>query len=275
MAHITSPRSTLKIGHGLLKALRRGFAISLASFLVLSGANSVAQASEEEWSFRLTPYIWVPALEGEFDTRLPGGGAGPSVETETDILDVLDFAFLLAGEARYGRFAVLGEFNYLALSADDGPNILWTDADVELDGFMTMLAGAYRVYEQPVMNFDVFAGGRYWRLNVKQDIDLRLGGALLPGSLDNKRTIDWFDPVVGARVEVMPWQDITFSLLGDVGGFGVGSDLQWELVGQAGYSFNETIAVALGYRHLELHPEKRLIDEVSMSGPFLAVSFTF
>ena len=52
-------------------------------------------------------------------------------------------------------------------------------------------------------------------------------------------TLEWVDPFVGLRVrhELAPGREIQF--LGDIGGFGAGSDLTWQLF--AGYSFDFSI----------------------------------
>jgi len=64
--------------------------------------------------------------------------------------------------------------------------------------------------------------------------------------------------------------------LAEVGGFGVGSDLQWEVVGRAGYQFNDRFGVALGYRHLAIDfDDDKLVMQAEISGPFLALDITW
>jgi hypothetical protein len=61
-------------------------------------------AAQEPWSFRITPYLWLPTLNTE--TAI---ASQPEAESSVSVLDVLDFAALLASEARKGRYTILGE----------------------------------------------------------------------------------------------------------------------------------------------------------------------
>ncbi len=64
--------------------------------------------------------------------------------------------------------------------------------------------------------------------------------------------------------------------LAEIGGFGAGSELQWELIGRAGYRISDTVSAAIGYRHLVLDFDRDRLDiDVTMTGPFLANDFTW
>jgi len=109
--------------------------------------------------------------------------------------------------------------------------------------------------------FDVLGGARYW--NQELDLSLAIDAAVDLGNLGLKRSgsravarsgaLEWVDPFVGLRVrhQLAPGKELQF--LGDVGGFGVGSDLTWQLFG--GYSFDfavwqTTLHGLVGYRAL-------------------------
>lgn len=42
------------------------------------------------------------------------------------------------------------------------------------------------------------------------------------------------------------------TLLADIGGFGVGSDLTWEFMPALSYRFSDAVSLALGYRWLDI-----------------------
>ena len=98
--------------------------------------------------------------------------------------------------------------------------------------------GVHRVRRRPLIDWN-------------QELDLSLGvdGSVDLGNLGLKRsgsravarsgTLEWVDPFVGLRVrhQLSPGSELQF--LGDVGGFGVGSDFTWQLFG--GYSFDFAI----------------------------------
>jgi hypothetical protein len=95
------------------------------------------------------------------------------------------------------------------------------------------------------------------------DLSLTVYASVDAGNLGLKRsgsravarsgTLEWVDPFVGLRVrhQLAPGKELQF--LGDVGGFGVGSDFTWQLSG--GYSFDfavwqTTLHGLVGYRAL-------------------------
>ena len=63
-------------------------------------------------------------------------------------------------------------------------------------------------------------------------------------------------------------------LYGDIGGFGVSSDLTWQLTAAAGYACTERCSMLLGYRYLDYDYES---DDFSFdaveSGLVLGVQF--
>ena len=64
--------------------------------------------------------------------------------------------------------------------------------------------------------------------------------------------------------------------LSQVGGFGVGSDLTWDVFGGLGYQFNNSISATAGYRHLEVDYENNgFVFDVELSGPVIGMTITF
>src|SRR5262249_38213801 len=64
------------------------------------GAN--AQTGEDRWTFSLTPYLWLPNVNGTLKYSVPPGAAGsPEVSTgPNNYLQNLQSVLMLAGEAR-------------------------------------------------------------------------------------------------------------------------------------------------------------------------------
>lgn len=60
----------------------------------------------------------------------------------------------------------------------------------------------------------------------------------------------WWDPYVGVRVRYNVTPAIYLQARGDIGGFGVGSDLMWQLEGAMGFQLTHRIFAELGYRAL-------------------------
>jgi hypothetical protein len=120
---------------------------------------------------------------------------------------------------------------------------------------------------------DVLGSARYW----SQDVDLSLTidgkltadieadfkrlGLKLKRKVSDSRSVvvarandlEWVDPVVGARMRHVFASGSEFNLLGDVGGFGAGSEFSWQAVATYGFdvnAFGTTMRSVVGYRAL-------------------------
>jgi len=275
-----------------------------------SGAYDMPMAAESSgWQFRATPYVWIPGVSGDVAVR------GNPVNIDFNVFDVfdsgssgvdLDSLAALMGylEISKGRWSVYGDLIWgnFGLSGDavsqrnPTANLtLSADANAGLDYETTIVESgvAYEVANwsraQSSTALDLLGGARYW--NQQLDLSLAVTGAVDFGRLGLERsgsravarsgTIDWVDPFVGFRVrhELSPGQELQF--LGDVGGFGAGSDFSWQLF--AGYSFDfsvwqSTLHGLVGYRALAVDysdgngTNANSIDLV-LHGPVAGLSF--
>ena len=227
--------------------------------LALSPAPAAAQNA---WTFRVTPYLWLPTLNTE--TAIDNQ---PRADSSVSLLDVLDFAALVAGEARKGRYTILGEFNYLDLSQDSaGPGGL-VSAETGLDGVLASIMGGYAFVSNDRLRVEGLAGARLWSLDASVDF------ASLPKASTSET---WVDPVVGLRATYAVTDRIALQGLADIGGFGVGSAFQWEVLARVGYAVSDRWTLAAGWRHLEVDVDRGRLDlKMTLTGPFLAVDFTF
>jgi hypothetical protein len=215
----------------------------------------------EDWEYRFTPYVWLPSLKTDLEI-----GRRPSVESETDLLDVLDMAFLATGEIRRDDDALLLEFNYLKLS--DSVSFFQAGrfgADVSVKGVMGSVAWARRVETQLDGDVDLFAGARFW------DLDFEIDYRRLPAAKISK---DWVDPIIGVRGSTGVAPAWRVNALADIGGFGIGSEFQWEVMLEVERDISDLTAVSFGYRHLDLKFKGGSVDlDAAMSGPYVAVDF--
>lgn len=228
-------------------------------WLALSPAPAAAQ---DAWTFRITPYLWLPTLNTE--TAI---GSQPEAESSVSVLEVLDVAALVAGEARKGRYTILGEFNYLDLSQDSSAPGVGVSAETGLDGVLASIMGGYAFASGDRLRVEGLAGVRLWSLTASVDF------ATLPRA-STSRT--WVDPVVGLRATYAVTDAISVQGLADIGGFGAGSEFQWELMARVGYAVSDRWTMAAGWRHLAVDVDRGRLDlEMTLTGPFLAVDFTF
>ena len=94
------------------------------------------------------------------------------------------------------------------------------------------------------------------------DADLALTATGIPGSREGGFDESWVDPIVGVRWGI-GWGKYDrwfFMLRSDIGGFGVGSDLAWNLVADFGFRISRVVTVGLGGRYLYTDYSSGTID---------------
>ncbi len=227
--------------------------------VVAACAASSAQAGD--WSYTIAPYFWGPEFRTSLDV-----GPNPPVNGDTSIFNILKGAFLIAGEARNGRWTIGGEFNYLNLGDDVSVGPFDDAASWDLEGTMTTLAASYAVYEDDQSRLEALAGVRHWDLHVSTTV------------LDRTFSTDqsWTDPLIGMRYNHLLNDRWSVTAMGNIGGFGYGSEFQWEALVQASWKWSENISVAGGYRHLDVEFEEgREVIDLILTGPYVALAFNF
>jgi hypothetical protein len=220
-----------------------------------------------------------------------------------------------------GGGSASGTVRVSEISAVVGP------VDVDLDTRLALfgLYGGYRLVATPMKKllgeaaaddprrlfFDIFAGARYWNIEMEADVSIppvsvsgftvspslqitgpgpgarRLdfeGEVQVPGVTVGglrqtfDKTLDWVDLVVGARAMADVHPRVQLIVMGDVGGFGIGSaaDLTWQALGVVGWRLSQSWSLQLGYRTIgvDLERSTNAIDVV-VHGPLLGAVWTF
>ena len=237
----------------------------------------------EGWTFVLTPYVWLPNINGTLKYELPEVDTGPN-----NYLQNLNMVFMLSGEARKARWSVIGDLIYL--NFDDqkgnvrqvnfgGTRVATTvsgDSRSSVKGVEAMLAGGYAV----VPGMDVIAGVRYFGLEARSDWQLSGAvngpgpGQTFPASGNVSRRADLWDGIVGVRGRLRWGEGAWFSPYHlDIGGGS--SSLTWQTLLGIGYAFKWGDAL-LAYRtaYFDLGDDK-LLQDFRFSGPTLGATFRF
>lgn len=227
-----------------------------------------AQQTPREWQFEVAPYLWWSGVKSTVELG--------EIESSSDIsfldaLDHLKFGGLIHAEATNGRWGVMGDVVYLKLGAATekrlGGNLRWLNIKAKADMEQTMveIGGFYRIPRERV-SFDLLAGGRYYGFGTDVEV----------GPIDLSRDKDWIDPFVGGRFNILLSERWAFSVRGDVGGFGVGSDTAWNATALFRYRLTENSDLGFGYRHLDVEKSSSSgsYDSVT-SGPLLGMSMKF
>jgi hypothetical protein len=209
-------------------------------------------------------------MEGEVGT-LPGLPAADVDITVGDVLENLDVGLMGSGEARKGRFGLVGEVFYVDVSTDGTtPGPLFSTADFEQTVLGLTAGGYYRLVARVDASVDLVAGIRLWSV----DTELRLGaGALAARTLDQDET--WVDPIAGVKGRVgmdSGWYATGWAVAAIAGE----SDSAWDLFGGVGYRFMPRHSVTVGYRHQSVDfRDGSFRFDVELSGPAAAYVYRF
>lgn len=89
-------------------------------------------------------------------------------------------------------------------------------------------------------------------------------------------TAEWVDPIVGFRGQYDFTDKIYFAGRGDYGGFGVGSQQQWNLFGGFGYKVTQRITTEIGYRYYDVDYTKgSFVFDMATKGAYLGTKIEF
>jgi len=260
--------------------------LALLGFSILICLPRVAGAEDlpsPEWSARITPYGWLPRIDGKLRAGKQTESFSVSIK---DVLSAFSGGGMLNAEFRWHRLVLLGDLVASRLSSDSTTRSTTVDlpgplpplqiGGIDLESTVFQLSVGlglgYRLLDRPFPGLDdaadprdprrlslvAYLGARYW--NTQQETKLKLppiliAGVPVPGT-GRKVSIDfhewWVDPHVGVLLEMRPWQAFSFALEGSVGGFGIGSasDFAWAGTLSGSWHFAERWSLDLAYKGL-------------------------
>lgn len=234
---------------------------------------------ERDWSFEVTPYLWLPAMTG--DARL----GGVSVDVETDIADLFDNDLVLSFSAQLEawyrkRFGLLVNGLWSILRQNDNLEGTLLEFDLAVNTGYFELFGAY---DFGARAFTSEPGSATWSVQplvgarvsvMRLELDFENGGS--PES-----TKVWADPLLGLRAVLRfgPDNRWRWQLRYDLGGFGAGSDFTWQAFGLLEYDlalWGGRTSLGLGARALYQDFDDGSFGwDVTQYGPMLSFGIRF
>ena len=251
--------------------IRQG--ILLLLFGLLIGANTVL--ADEGWNFRLSPYLWFAGLKGDVGT-IPSLPTAPVDISATDALEDTEASLMLILDAKKGRHGFFTDLIYTDVQSDEElvPQPIGLMMKSTSRTTIFSLAYQYELYGQDQTVVDLLAGGRYWAID--SELKFKGGLGLLAGKkLSNDES--WFDPALGIKGRA-PLGSSQFYVEGGagLGGFGVGSDLFYEINANVGYQWNKSIGTALGYRMFDVdYEDDGYVYDVRQQGWQVGLTWAF
>jgi hypothetical protein len=239
-----------------------------------------------DWFFQVTPYVWLPAIQGSVQIRQL------TVPVDADIGRVADLLWNGQLWALFTHFEAKNRGLSLFVDALGGTARPQKSGDfastnLTLNFSFIEFGPAYQILSvdnpqlgRPIQ-IDALVGGRYMyfydSITVKGNRDrLRLKAST---------TLDWVDPFVGGRFSVPVVGPVDILFRGDIGGFGAGSQLVWNIVSglQAElpwHPFATRTMLTAAYKVIDFDyttgsdPQKKTV-KLDMRGPGIGLGFEF
>lgn len=271
----------------------------IAYLALLTAAPALAQAPADRWSFSLTPYLWLPSMDGTLRYGPPPAtGSSPNVTVDADtLLGALDFAIMLGADARKGRWSIATDLIYLDLGSDGGrvksvdfnpgsgpvnvdTSTFSLNADTDVKGTVWSVYGGYSVVYERNHTMDVIAGFRYFDLDATTNWTLSAAVTGPAGTQNFARAgsvskgDELWDVVVGVRGRLNIGSGnwfVPYHL--DFGGGD--SKLTWQGIVGVGYSYKWG-DLFLAYRYLSYEAGgNKLVEDLKFGGLGAGLTFRF
>lgn len=265
--------------------VRRCFAALALAGLAASARALAGGTAEDAWQFRVTPYVWLPYVDGTVTYDLGRGGTLNAQVDPGSYLQSLDFAGMLIGEARRGKWSVFTDYIFLHLTGNYSPVRYVTDGSggigvpLSISGSTNVtsnvwtLAGSYTAWRGESAFADVFAGFRFLNFSTTAGWHFATPIATLPAGGSVSQSLNKWDGIVGVRGQVRISDDGKWFVpyYADIG---AGTDQwTWQAWLGVGYRFGWG-ELSLVVRSLSYEFDDDRLD-LRLTGPALGATFAF
>jgi hypothetical protein len=260
--------------------------LGLLASPVTSPAADKVDPHDGDWHFSLTPYLWLPNINGSLDGHVLGSNLGDvSVSTDVgpnDYLENLKFGAMVTGEVRKGDWSAFTDIIYIDfgdqrskvrnITGLEGRALssIQRNATTSLSATVWTLAGARTLVRKPEGNLDLLAGFRY----VGIDTELKLNIIGSDGVVDihsrSSRNLTEWDGIVGVKGQIRLGEGrwyLPYYL--DVGAGS--SNWTWQALLGVGYAFDWG-EVNLSIRNLSYDFSGKHDADLRMTGPTLGAT---
>jgi hypothetical protein len=247
--------------------MRSGSLLGLvvATAVLLIGPHAAAQSGGGGWEFTIAPYLVAAGMNGSLTVK--GLEADVDVPFST-VVENLDMAGMVHFGMQNEHWAATSDLVYMDLEASK--DAVRGAATATVTETLFEVTGGYRL--SPAVT--LLAGARLVNLGT----GVRYAGPNLERDADASKS--WVDPIVGATFTSPLAERWWLGVHGDVGGFGVGSDLAWQAYANVGYRASDLVPIIVGYRAIDIDYQEGSGNDlfrydVMSAGPQMGVAFTF
>ena len=165
--------------------------LALAMLLMLIAAPAARAQDADGFNWSITPYLW--ATETVVDLTFRDADIGAGEISFSDLLDVLDAAFMIHVEGGRGNWSAFGDLTYLKTSDSTERTALVVDSNSEqlfLDAAAAWWPGGVG------SNLSLFGGLRYSGFDDRYAFRLIINNAPVG---ERRSTKDYYDALIGLR----------------------------------------------------------------------------
>lgn len=230
----------------------------------------------KKFTFSIMPYAWFASIGGtvgQFDGETYGFNKGFT-------FDNLHMYAAFIGKFKYDRWSFVYDISYVnyksfgATSSNPNlPNEISANTTAKQAVFDLFIAYLFPSKSKKTM-VDIYGGGRLWNLDLEATVT-RPDGTVNP---EPGYSNSWLDPVIGVNAEYVldskgKWGAWT---KGDIGGFGVNSQMTWQMNVGVAYMLSPNWPLTLGFKYLGVNYYKNNLNwTVNEYGPTLGIGFKY
>jgi hypothetical protein len=260
-----------------VKLLHRGPTVGIEYSFGESPAKKVKNPNPppSDWHVDWVPfYLWFSGLSGDVGA---GGVEAPVSVGFSKVFDQLNIGYMSDLDVRRKRIGLFTDLIFISLSSDQkttpiGPLPTYVGFTANAKELIVNPDLYVRLVDSDRGSIDATGGVRFWHLNNSLDLFPPNNGTTFTAG----QTQGWVDPVFGARARYNANKGIFFNLRGDAGGFGVGSQLTYQIYAGLGKQFKTKYDVQLGYRYLFVdYKNGGFVYDVHMSGMQVGFNIKF
>ena len=232
-------------------------------------------AAKSRWHVLIEPYLMFPHMNGNVDV---GSSLPPSnLDLKPDdVFKNLQTGIMLYFEVSNDKWMISSDLMYMKLGqdVDSMPPILEGHADVKQLGWEVALLRK--------LNPWLSAGIGFQLNSVQSEVGLKLDTGRGPFLLSGDLTKTWVDPslIVAVNLPLGAGNRWDIRGRGNIGGFGIGSKIYWQLQAYVDYHVSNLFQASIGYRAIKVDYESGSGSEYYMEnlltfGPVIRFGFNF
>jgi opacity protein-like surface antigen len=242
-----------------MKTIVLSVLLLLVCSLSATAQDDAPEVVDSSWQWYVAPYVWVPQVEGVLKVE--------NIETgiSTDFFSPANSVGMSFNFQGYRlNWGLLLDLTYLDYTVD---NTSQSVSSYKGQSFTTEFA-LIRLLGGESVHWRGLLGGRWTYLD--RSVNTTDGGV-------NESRGGWIDPFIGVGLTMPLAERHHIRARGDIGGFGIGSKLAWQLMAYYQYWISRKVTILAGYRYLDIDYDKgegrdQLIYDIRTHGPALALS---